>query len=104
MIEYNEEFLVWETEPYRVILRNNEYVIQDEFRCYQRYTDVCTVDDKITAVLVANILCKDYLGLPIEHRSKVVYDAPTDTTFREHLFMIRISEALDVKYKEVTDE
>ncbi len=101
---YNKEFLIWETEPYRVILRNNEYIIQDNIRCYKSYTDICTVGDKITAVLVANILCKDYLGLSINHRSKDVYFAPTDTTVREHIFMFNISEALDVEYREVTNE
>ena len=104
MIGYNEEFLIWELEPYRVILRNNKYFIQANHIFYKSYTDICSVDDKILSVLVANILCSDFHGLPVKHRSKDVYYPDTDATVREHLFTFNISEALGVEYKEVSDE
>ena len=104
MIGYNEEFLIWELEPYRVILRNNTYFIQANNIDYKHYTDICSVNDKILSVLVANILCSDFHGLSVKHRSKDVYYPDTDATVREHLFTFNISEALDVVYKEVSDE
>ena len=85
-------------------MRNDKYVIQDNITYYKQYHDIYSVDDKIIAVLITNILCKDYLGSSINHRVRDVYHADVDATVREHLFTFNISEALGVEFKEVTDE
>lgn len=105
MIDYNKEYIVWEQDPYRVILRNNSYYIQSNIiSYYKHYIDICSVDDKILAVLIAIILCSDFHGLPIKHHTKDVYRPDVDVRFREHLFTFNISEAIDVEFKEVINE
>lgn len=103
MIENKKEYIIWESEPYRVILRNTRYFIQDNIH-YQEYADVCSVNDKILAVLIANILCVEFNEVTVNHRVKDVYHPDVDKTVREHLFTFHISEALGVEYKEVSDE
>lgn len=97
-----EELVIWELEPFRVILRNNRYFIQDNNIYYKQYTDVCSVNDKIIAVLIAHILSTEFHGLPVNHRVKDVYLAEMNQTVREHLYTFSISEALGVEFKEVT--
>lgn len=100
----HKEYIVWEQEPYRVISRDYIYFIQSNNISYKHYIDICSVNDKILAVLIAIILCSDFHGLPVKHHTKDVYRADLDARFREHLFTFNISEAIDVEFKEVTNE